>query len=55
MNVGSSEKPCAIALLGGGGGGGEKKKEKNLRTSSDEFLIFLLNKEMSVIQRNSLK
>lgn len=32
-----------------------KKKEKNLRTSSDEFLIFLLNKEISVIQRNSLK
>lgn len=34
---------------------GGEKKEKNLRTSSDEFLIFLLNKEMSVIQRNSLK
>ena len=31
---------------------GEKGEE---RTSSNEFLIFLLNKEMSEIQSNSLK
>lgn len=52
--------PCCSPVWGkekkgGEGGKGGEKKGKNLRTSSDEFLIFLLNKEMSVIQRNSLK
>lgn len=48
-----------MALFEGKGEGGREGKKgwgkKNLRTSSDEFLIFLPNKEMSVIQRNSLK
>lgn len=54
--------PCNGPIWRNGGGGegrkkgvGKKKEKKNLRTSSDEFLIFLPNKEMSVIQRNSLK